>query len=208
MLANVFELVSEFCFLRLLCAGSHGENGFGLWITASTVDGALVKEGVETIIFFLGERVVFVIVAAAAVEGQAHPNGSDGFGHVEDVVDAVLFRDAAPLTIDGVIAEKAGGEFLLEGGVWKKVAGDLPDGEVIVGEVLVKGFDHPVAPGPHRAFAVSLKTIGVGVACRFEPRPGHALTEGRIGEVMFDKSAPGFIVGIGGEFFDFFGCWR
>lgn len=69
LLSNVFELIGEFFFLRLLCAGSDGENGFGLWITASTADRCLVEEGVEAVVFFLGERVVFVIVAAATVEG-------------------------------------------------------------------------------------------------------------------------------------------
>ena len=173
-------------------------------VSAATVDGSLVEEGVEAVVFFLGERIVFVIVATAAVEGESEPGRADGFGHVEDVVDAVFFGDTSSFAIDGVIAEKAASEFLFKGGVGEKVAGDLPDREVIVWDVLVEGFDDPISPGPHRAFVVSLEAIGVGVAGGFEPRPGHAFAVGRIGKVMFDKDGPGFLGGIGGELFDFF----
>ena len=47
-----------------------------------------------------------MIVAAAAVEGQPEPGGADGLGHVHDVIDAVLLRDASALAVDGVVAAR------------------------------------------------------------------------------------------------------
>ena len=68
------------------------------------------------------------------------------------------------------------------GGIWKKVARDLPDREIVVGEVSIDGIDDPVTPRPHRAFVVTLETIRVGVAGGIEPRPGKAFAEGGVSE--------------------------
>lgn len=168
----------------------------------------MVEEGGEGVVILLAEGIVFVIVAAAAVEGEAHPDGADGFGHVEDVVDAVFFGDGSAFAVDGVVAEEAGSEFLLVGGVGEKVAGDLPDGEVVVGKVAVDGIDDPVAPGPHAAFGVALEAVGVGVAGGIEPWPGKAFAKGGIGEEGIDEFFPRVGRGVGEESFDLIGGWR
>jgi hypothetical protein len=85
--------------------------------TAATVDRRLVEKGPEPVILLLGQRVVLVVVAAAAVEGEPQPDRPGGLGHVHHVVDTILFRDAAALTVDRVVAQETGGEFLLEGRV-------------------------------------------------------------------------------------------
>ena len=171
-------------------------------ISTAAVDGCVVEKVGEAVVFLLGERVVFVIVAAAAIVGETHPDGSDGLGHVHDVVDAVFLGDASAFPIDGVVAEEAGGEFLLEGGIGNEVAGDLPDGEVIVGEVFVEGLDDPVAPGPHGPLVVALEAIGVGVASSFEPGPCHSFAEGGVGEEAVDEIWPGVWGGVGEELVD------
>ena len=54
----------------------------------------------------------------------------------------------------------------------QQVAGDLLDGELVERHVAVEGVDHPVAPAPHRALAVALVAVGVGVAGGVEPAAG------------------------------------
>ena len=138
-----------------------------------------------------------MVVATGAVEGQAHPEGAHGLGHVEDVLDPVLFGNASPFAVDHVVAVEPGGEDLLVGGAGQKVACELPDGKVVVGEVLVEGLDHPVPPGPHGTFAVALVSVGVGIAGRRQPVPGHALPVGGRGERAVDQPfpGPGLVVG-------------
>ena len=94
LLSNVFELIGEFCFLRLLLAGSDGENGFGLWITATAVDRCLVEEGVEAVIFFLGERVAW----------------DDGRDAVLVFGESALWRVEAKIGLAGIGIEAMAGE--------------------------------------------------------------------------------------------------
>ena len=132
-----------------------------------------------------------MVVTAAAVKGEAHPGGADGFGHVHDVVDAVFFGDGSALAIDGVISEEAGSEFLLVGGIGQEVSSDLPNREVVEGKVAIESVGNPVPPRPHCALVVALITIGVGVAGGIEPGPGHTFPEGRVGKEAVDEVLPG-----------------
>ena len=132
-----------------------------------------------------------MVVTAAAVKGEAHPGGADGFGHVHDVVDAVFFRDGSAFSVNGMIAEESGGELLFVGGVGQEVACDLPNGEIIEGEIAIEGVGDPVAPRPHRAFGVVLVAIGVSITGGIEPGPGHSLSKGRVGEEAVNEVLPG-----------------
>ena len=149
-----------------------------------------------------------MIVTAAAVEGQAHPNSADGFGHVEDIVDAVFLGDGSAFPVDGVVAEEAGGDFLFEGCLGEQVAGDLPDGEVIVGKIAVEGLDDPVTPRPHGSFGVALKTIGIGVAGGIKPRPGKAFSKCLVVEKSVNEAFPGVGGIIVKKLRNFFERWR
>jgi hypothetical protein len=170
---------------RGLLGGGQFEDGRGLRISAAAVDGRLVEEGEEAEVVALGDGVELVVVAARAGEGESEPDGADGLGHVEDVLDAVLLGDAAAFAVDRVVAEEGGGERMP--GLGEQVARDLPDRELVPGEVLVEGPDHPVAPGPHGAFAVALVAVGIGVAGGFHPVPGHAFAEAGGGEEAVDE---------------------
>ena len=120
-----------------------------------------------------------MVVAPGAVEGGSQPDRGHRLGLVEEIVDAVLFCDAASLAIDGVIAQETRGEALFIGGSWKPVSGDLPDGELVEGQVAIEGVDHPVAPRPHGALAIALVSVGIGVAGGFHPFPRHPLAVAR-----------------------------
>ena len=199
------QLCVEFCEGVLLVDRRCGEDGFGLGVTPTTVDGRLIEEVEKPVVVGLGEGVVFVIVAATTIEGEAHPGRADGFGHVHDIVDAVFFGDGSAFAVDGMVSEESGGELLLVGGIGKEVACNLPDREIIEREIAIDCIGDPVAPGPHRAFVVSLIAIGVGVAGGIEPGPGHALSKGRIGEEAIDQVFPGLGRLVGEEGFKFFG---
>ena len=64
------------------------------------VEAELVDAGEEArqlIILFLGDRIIFMAVAAGALEREAQERGREGVRPVGDVLDAELLLDAAPL---------------------------------------------------------------------------------------------------------------
>ena len=159
-----------------------------------------VEEGEEGIELALGDGVVFVVVAAAAVEGQAQPSRARRLHAVNDGLDTPLLRDEAALAVDAVVAVEARGDERVEvsgSEFWvlsfrEQVAGELPHGELVEAHVLVEGFDDPVAPRPHRARAVGLEAVAVGVAGVVEPEHRHALAVARGGE----QAIHGALVGV------------
>ena len=66
------------------------------------------------------------------------------------------------------------GEFLLLGSVWQKITGELPSDELIVGKVVCKGIDDPIAPGPNIHLDIGLVPEGIGIAGHIEPEVSHA----------------------------------
>ena len=163
-----------------------------LRVPAAAVDGRLVEEREEPVVVAPRQRVEFVVVAARAVERQAEPDGSDGLELVEDVLDPVLLGDAAPLAVDHVVPAEPGGQLALGGGLSAlEVAGELEHGKPVEGHVPVQGPDGPVPPRPHRPVLVLLVAVGVGVARRVKPRPGHPLAERRRGKEAVDDPLEG-----------------
>ena len=142
-------------------------------------------------------------MAAAALERQAEKGRAEGRHPVVDVGDAILLLDRATLRLLLVEPVEGGGQSLLVGGVWQQVAGELPAGEVVPGEVVVERPDHPVSPGPHGGpFAIDLKAIAVGVAGEVEPVGGHPLAVARTGQQAVEEPFVGIGMSIGQEGFD------
>ena len=167
--------------LRLI-RGRHPQHGRQLPIPTLTGQGRLIEKGGQAVVVAFRQRVELVIVAAAAVQSQAQPHRARGLGHIEDVVHAVFLRDAPALAVDRMVPQKPGGQFLLVRGVGEQIAGELPDRELVPRHVAVEGLHHPVAPRPHRAFAVALIAVGVRVAGRLHPVPCHPLAIGPRGQ--------------------------
>ena len=118
-------------------------------VAAFPVYRSVVEEREELVVLALGQRIELVIVAARAPHRDAQPHGGGSLELIEDVLDAVLLRDAAALAVDHVVTVEAGGEPLREGRLREQVPGDLLDREPVEWHVGVEGVDHPISPGPH-----------------------------------------------------------
>ena len=129
----------------------------------------LVEEGHERVVVFLLERVVFVVVTAVAGHGEAEPCGGGCVDTVEEADIALFFGDCAAFTIEHVVAVETGGDEVVLGWVWKEVASELLDGELIERHVVVEGFDDPVSPNILVGVAVHLEAVAVGVTGSVEP---------------------------------------
>ena len=67
----------------------------------------VVEVGKKGIKFLLGDRIVFVVVASAAIERQSQPSRSCRFDPIDDRLDPPLFGDDATFSVEPVIAIKA-----------------------------------------------------------------------------------------------------
>ena len=110
----------------------------------------------ELVEIFLGDRVVFVIVATGTRERLSHPNGRCRHDPVDDVFRSILFINHAPLDRDRVIAIESGCQTGLVGRAGKHVAGNLLDRELIERHVRIERVNHPVAPNPLFSLAIIL----------------------------------------------------
>ena len=95
-------------------------------------------------------------MAAGAFEGKTQEGCPKGMDAVSNIFDAEFLRDASSLDFLRMQAVEAGGEDLVLGCVGKKVPGNLLGDELVVGKVLSKSLDNPVAPGPDMTIAVLL----------------------------------------------------
>ena len=160
-----------------------------------------VEEGGERVVLRLGERVVFVVVALGAVEGQAEPDRAHGVDAIPDVVHAGLLGVAPALAVVHVVAMEARGEHRVRVVRSEDVARELQLGEAVERHVLAEGAHDPVAPGPVLTDRVLLEAVGVGVARRVEPPVGEALGVGRGGEHLLDPPLEGGVVPGGRDLF-------
>src|SRR5581483_5830273 len=76
--------------------------------------GCVIKEGEHAIVVALRERVVFVVMALAALERRAQPYGPRDVDPIDHMVDAVFLFVSARLDVDRRAAMKAGGDLLVE----------------------------------------------------------------------------------------------
>ena len=169
----------------------------------------VVEEREELIKLLLRQRVELVIVAPAALEREPEERRAKGSHTVVDVVDAVFLLHRASLVLLLVKPAERGGEQLLVGGMREQVARHLPERELIPGEVLVEGLDHPVAPGPHGGpRSVGLKAVAVGVAGEVHPVGGHPLAIPRAREEPVEELFVGIGRRVGEELLDLGGRGR
>ena len=64
--------------------------------------------------------------------------------------------------------------FLVGRGVREQVTCQLPDGELVKTQILIKGFHHPVTPDPLPGIPILLTSIAIGITGGIEPRECHS----------------------------------
>ena len=151
-----------------------------LHLLGGRVDGdvrlvVVVEEGEHAVILLLRQRIVLVVVALGALDGQAEDALADGVHAVEHRLHAELLRIDAAFLVDHRVAEKAGGHDLVLRRAGQQVAGDLVDDELIVGQVAIEGVDDPIAVEPDEPRLVLFVAVGVGVARGVEPDAGPSV---------------------------------
>ena len=110
-----------------------------------------------------------MVVAGSATGAESKENCGSGGDLVSGVNRLVFLIDGSALAGGGYAAVKPGSDFLIEGSVWKEVAGDLFTGELIEGHILEKGLDDPVTIRPDPAVVVIVNSVSVAVAGCIEP---------------------------------------
>ena len=124
----------------------------------------VVEQGHQTEVLVVGDGVVLVSVALGAARGQSHPDRAGGGDPVDRRVEAEFERIDPSLLVELGVSVKPGGGFLFLGGVGQHVAGELLDGELVVGHIAVESPDYPVAVGPNVSRPVLLVAIAIGIA--------------------------------------------
>ncbi len=112
-----------------------------------------------------------MVVALAAADGDAKPDGARGVDAVDDRLNPELLDVDAAFLVDERVAVEAGGDLLIARGMRQQVAGKLLDGEPVERHVLVQGIDHPVAIFPDRAWRIDVEAVRVGIAGDVQPDP-------------------------------------
>ena len=115
-----------------------------------------------------------MIVALGTFKGHPQPDIGCGLHPVDHIFHPELFGNGPAFIGGGMVAVKAGSDFLFEGSLGQEIARDLLDGEFIEGFVVAVSVEHPVSPGPHIARAIVVKHGGVAVAGGIHPYEGHA----------------------------------
>ena len=135
----------------------------------------IVEEREQRIEVGLRDRIIFVIVTSGTHRGQPEPDRGRRFHSINDVFDGIFFGDDSPFCIAAVIAVESRRDFLFQRRFGQLITGKLFDGELVERHVGIERFDDPVAPAPHRAFAIALIATGVRVPRRVQPADGHSL---------------------------------
>ncbi len=175
---QMIDLRLELCSCGLLFWGGCWDEGWGVTdLEGASVFGDVVEEGEQGVEIALGDRVVFMVMASGAVEGQAEPDGCGRFDAIGNIFGCIFFWNDAAFGIPAMVAVEPGGDALLGGGIGEQIACDLFDGHAVEGRVLIELLDDPVPPSPHGAFAIALVSVGVGVACGVEPTCCEVFTE-------------------------------
>lgn len=108
----------------------------------------VIEESEELVILFLADGIVLVVVTLRAADAESQPDGADGVGAIDDLLDAKLFAIDTAFTVGERVAVKARGHELFGLGAWQEVAGDLFDGEPIKREVAIECVDDILPPAP------------------------------------------------------------
>lgn len=157
---------------------------------------AAVERFEHAIVILAGDRVVFVIVASNASEGEAEHGGPGGGEHVIELVEpgpsSFLFHE-----IGGQFGVGAGDDETGSGdrfGVvgFEFIARKLPAKKGVEGHVLIEGADHEIAEVMSGgSIGIAFLSVAIGVASDIQPVSSPALAVVRTGEQFVDQRSDG-----------------
>ena len=150
--------------------------GFLLW-RQQVIESHVSKEHSDrTVVVHAGDRIKLVVVAAGAVDRQAHEALERRPDHVVQIVVAIVRVGLLAESHSRPEPVKGGSSETIVGRLVKLVAGNLLDEELVVGLVLVQRLDHivPIPPSCIQG-AVMLETRALREADHIEPEPSPAL---------------------------------
>ena len=128
-----------------------------------------VKSVHHRIVIPHGDRIVFVVMALGAGHRQTQPGGGCRVDPIEENHIALLLGNRSTFSVEQMVAIESAGDLLIDGRIGQQVAGKLPEGELVEGEVFIQGPYHPIAPEPLPCIAVLLESIAIGIAGSIEP---------------------------------------
>ena len=130
----------------------------------------IVEERVHRVEVRLRDRIVFVVMALGAFQGQPKPDRTDRVRAVKRLFKSRLLPLRAALAVAQRVAVEAGRDQLVGSRVLHQIGGKLKLGELVEGHVRVQGLDDPVPPAPGvRASQILFVAIAVGVAGEVQP---------------------------------------
>ena len=138
-------------------------------ILRHAVFGDPIKSVHQRIIIPHGDRIVFVVMALGAGHRQTQPGGGCRVDPIKENHIALLLGNRSTFAVEQMVAIESAGDLLIVGRIGQQVAGKLPEGELVEGEVFIQGPYHPIAPEPLPSIAVLLESIAIGIAGSIEP---------------------------------------
>ena len=156
----------------------------------------------------MSDGVVLVGVTLSATGGQPHPNSPRGCDPVDRGIETEFQGIDSAFFVELGVSVKPGGGFLILRSVGQHVPGQLLDGELVVGHIVIESPDHPVAVGPDVAGTIFLVAIAVGVAGEVEPLASPLFPVARGGEQLVDQALVGIRSFVVDEGIGLFGVWR
>ena len=132
-------------------------------------------------------------MADCALNGQAHERSAHRCDPIQHVAGVALFRERRADVNDQVQTMEARGHQLVSRRLGIQIAGQLVTREVVVGQVVIEGSNHPVAIGRHLAIVIVVDAVGVGEAHQVQPIAGHVLAV----VWTIEQSVHDFAIGIG-----------
>ena len=157
-------ILSSISFSRsgfLLCLSLRVEEEVGLF--------DVIEQTHQPEVLVMSDGVVLVGVTLSATGGQAHPDRAGGGDPVDRGVETEFQGIDSAFFVELGVSVKPSGGFLILRSVGQHVPGQLLDGELVVGHIVIESPDHPVAVGPDVAGTIFLVAIAVGVAGEVEP---------------------------------------
>ena len=154
--------------------------------------GVVVEEREKFVVFLVRYGIILVAVALGAFDAETEENIAGGLHSIDHVFHAVFLYDQAAFIGGAVVTVEAGGDFLVYRCIGYEIAGDLFGGEFFKRFIGVIGIDHPIAPGPHGAWAVGVVHAAVAITRDIHPVKGHPLGVRLGGEQAVDD----FFVGV------------